>query len=158
MLTILLPLYFAYTGLRTNVGLLGRPELILVTVVLITIAILGKFGGTMMAARTMKLPWRESAALSTLMNTRGLTELIVLNLALDLGVITAALFAALVVMAIVTTLMTGPLMRLIDPKGGSARRPRRSSPRRRGSWSRRPPSRHGRSWWRHRRTPRSMCC
>ncbi|HWF54469.1 MAG TPA: cation:proton antiporter [Solirubrobacteraceae bacterium] len=117
VLTLLLPLYFAYTGLRTNVGLLGRPELILITVALITIAIAGKFGGTMIAARTMKLPWRESAALSTLMNTRGLTELIVLNLALDLGVITAALFAALVVMAIVTTLMTGPLMRLIDPKG-----------------------------------------
>ncbi|MHB8693401.1 MAG: cation:proton antiporter domain-containing protein [Solirubrobacteraceae bacterium] len=117
VLTILLPLYFAYTGLRTNVGLLGRPQLILVTVVLIAIAILGKFGGTMIAARTMTLPWRESAALSTLMNTRGLTELIVLNLALDLGVITSALFAALVVMAIVTTLMTGPLMRLIDPKG-----------------------------------------
>lgn len=117
VLTILLPLYFAYTGLRTNVGLLGRPQLIVITIVLIAIAIAGKFGGTLIASRTMNLPWRESAALSTLMNTRGLTELIVLNLALDLGVITPALFAALVVMAIVTTLMTGPLMRLIDPKG-----------------------------------------
>src|SRR5947209_7423552 len=63
----------------------------------------------------MRLPWRESAALGALMNTRGLTELIVLNLALDQGVISPALFTSLVVMALVTTLMTGPLLRLIDP-------------------------------------------
>jgi Kef-type K+ transport system membrane component KefB len=115
VLTLLLPLFFAYTGLRTNIGQLGRPELILITLGLIAIAILGKFGGTMMAARTMNLPWRQSSALGALMNTRGLTELIVLNLALDQGVISPALFTGLVVMALVTTLMTGPLMRLIDP-------------------------------------------
>jgi hypothetical protein len=76
----------------------------------------GKFGGTFVAARMMNLPWRNSAALGALMNTRGLTELIVLNLALDAGVITPALFTALVVMALVTTLMTGPLMKVIDPQ------------------------------------------
>ncbi len=116
VLTLLLPLFFAYTGLRTNVGLLGRPELILITLGLIAMAIAGKFGGTLVAARTMNLPWRHSAALGAMMNTRGLTELIVLNLALDAGVISPALFTALVVMALVTTLMTGPLMRLIDPR------------------------------------------
>jgi Kef-type K+ transport system membrane component KefB len=115
VLTLLLPLFFAYTGLRTNVGLLGRPSLILITLGLIAVAITGKFGGTLIAARTMNLPWRNSAALGALMNTRGLTELIVLNIALDAGVITPALFTGLVVMALVTTLMTGPLMRLIDP-------------------------------------------
>ncbi len=116
VLTLLLPLFFAYTGLRTNIGLLGRPSLILITLGLIVVAVVGKFGGTFVAARTMNLPWRNSAALGAMMNTRGLTELIVLNLALDAGVITPALFTALVVMALVTTLMTGPLMRLIDPQ------------------------------------------
>jgi Kef-type K+ transport system membrane component KefB len=115
VLTLLLPLFFAYTGLRTNVGLLARPSLILITVLLIVVAILGKYGGTLIAARSMRLPWRESAALGALMNTRGLTELIVLNLALDKGVISSALFTALVVMALVTTFMAGPALRLIDP-------------------------------------------
>ena len=116
VLTLLLPLFFAYTGLRTNIGALGQTELILITLGLIAIAIIGKFGGTFIAARTMNLPLRQSSALGALMNTRGLTELIVLNIALDEGVISPALFTALVVMALVTTLMTGPLLRLIDPK------------------------------------------
>jgi K+:H+ antiporter len=115
VLTLLLPLFFAYTGLRTNVGLLGRPELVLITLGLVAVAIGGKYGGTVIAARAMRMPWRQSAALGALMNTRGLTELIVLNLALDQGVISPALFTALVVMALITTLMTGPLLRLIDP-------------------------------------------
>ena len=116
VLTLLLPLFFAYTGLRTDIGQLGRSQLILITLGLVAVAIAGKFGGSVIAARTMKLPWRESAAIGALMNTRGLTELIVLNLALDKGVITPALFTSLVVMALVTTFMTGPLMRLIDPR------------------------------------------
>jgi Kef-type K+ transport system membrane component KefB len=116
VLVLLLPLYFAYTGLRTDVGQLGQGDLLLITLGLVAIAIVGKFGGTVIAARTMNLRWRESTALGTLMNTRGLTELIVLNIALDDGVISSALFTSLVVMAIVTTLMTGPLMRVIDPK------------------------------------------
>jgi Kef-type K+ transport system membrane component KefB len=116
VLILLLPLFFAYTGLRTDVGLLNRGVLILIMLGLIAIAVLGKYGGTLIAARVLRLPWRESAALGVLMNTRGLTELIVLNLALTLGVISSALFAALVVMALVTTFMAGPMLRLIDPR------------------------------------------
>ena len=97
VLTLLLPLFFAYTGLRTNIGALGQTELILITLGLIAIAIIGKFGGTFIAARTMNLSLRQSSALGALMNTRGLTELIVLNIALDEGVISPALFTALVV-------------------------------------------------------------
>jgi len=115
VLTLLLPLFFAYTGLRTNVALLGRGELVLLTLALSAIAIVGKYGGTLIAARVIRLPWRESAVLGALMNTRGLTELIVLNLALSMGVISSALFAALVIMALVTTFMAGPLIRLLDP-------------------------------------------
>jgi hypothetical protein len=119
----LLPLFFAYTGLRTNVGLLGRGELIAITIALCAIAILGKYGGTLIAARMIRLPWRESAVLGALMNTRGLTELIVLNLALSLGVISSALFAALVIMALATTFMAGPLIRLLDPHNAFGEEP-----------------------------------
>ncbi len=113
---LLLPLFFAYTGLRTDVGLLERPSLIVLTLVLLAVAILCKFGGAMIAARVTGLGLRESAVIGALMNTRGLTELIVLNLALEKGVISEALFAALVIMALATTFMTGPLLRLLDPK------------------------------------------
>ena len=123
VLTLLLPLFFAYTGLRTNVALLGRGELIEITLALCAIGIVGKFGGTLIAARTIRLPWRQSAVLGALMNTRGLTELIVLNLALTVGAISAALFAALVIMALVTTFMTGPLMRLFDPRNAFGEQP-----------------------------------
>jgi len=112
---LLLPLFFAFTGLRTDVGLLERPELILLTLVLLVVAIFCKFGGAMFAARVTGLGLRESAVIGALMNTRGLTELIVLNLALEKGVISEALFAALVLMALATTFMTGPLLKLLDP-------------------------------------------
>jgi Kef-type K+ transport system membrane component KefB len=115
VITLLLPLFFAYTGLRTNVGLLGSSQLILITLGLCGIAIVGKYGGTLIAARVIGLPWRESGVLGALMNTRGLTELIVLNLALSMGVISSALFTALVLMALLTTLMASPIMRLLDP-------------------------------------------
>jgi len=113
---LLLPLFFCYTGLRTNMALLDRPELVVLTLVLIAVAIVCKFGGTVLAARVTGLGWRESSVLGTLMNTRGLTELIVLNLALEKGVISEALFAALVLMALVTTFMAGPLLKLLDPR------------------------------------------
>ncbi|MCA1679230.1 MAG: cation:proton antiporter, partial [Actinobacteria bacterium] len=112
---LLLPLFFAYTGLKTNLFLLDRAELVLLTAGLLVVAISCKFGGTVLAARVTRMGWRESAVLGTLMNTRGLTELIVLNLALEKGVMSEALFAALVIMALVTTFMTGPLLRLFDP-------------------------------------------
>jgi predicted permease len=116
VVTLLLPMFFVYTGLRTNIGLLDRPELWLITLLLIAIAILGKLAGAAIAARVTGYDWKASAVIGTLMNTRGLTELIVLNLALDTGAISNALFAMLVIMAIVTTLMAGPLLRLLDPK------------------------------------------
>jgi Kef-type K+ transport system membrane component KefB len=112
---LLLPLFFAFTGLRTNVLLIDRGALVLLTAGLVVVAIACKFGGTMLAARITGLGWRDSAVVGTLMNTRGLTELIVLNLALEKGVISEALFAALVLMALVTTFMAGPVLRLLDP-------------------------------------------
>jgi Kef-type K+ transport system membrane component KefB len=113
---LLLPMFFAYTGLRTNIGLLDRPILWWITLALIAVAIIGKFFGAMIAARVTGWGWRASAVIGTLMNTRGLTELIVLNLALEKGVISEALFAMLVIMALVTTFMAGPLLRVLDPK------------------------------------------
>jgi Kef-type K+ transport system membrane component KefB/nucleotide-binding universal stress UspA family protein len=116
VVTLLLPVFFVYTGLRTNVGLLDRPELWLITLLLVAVAILGKLAGAAIAARVAGYNWKASAVIGTLMNTRGLTELIVLNLALDAGAISNTLFAMLVIMAVVTTLMAGPLLKLIDPK------------------------------------------
>jgi Kef-type K+ transport system membrane component KefB len=113
---LLLPMFFAYTGLRTNIGLLDRPLLWGITLLLIAVAIIGKFFGAMIAARISGFSWKPAAVIGTLMNTRGLTELIVLNLALEKGVISDALFAMLVLMALVTTFMAGPLLKLIDPK------------------------------------------
>jgi Kef-type K+ transport system membrane component KefB len=123
VLTLLLPLFFAYTGLRTNVALLNSGQLIEITLALSALAILGKYGGTLIAARVIRLPWRQSAVLGALMNTRGLTELIVLNLALSLGAISEALFTALVIMALVTTFMAGPLIRLLDPHNAYGEEP-----------------------------------
>jgi Kef-type K+ transport system membrane component KefB len=116
VVTLLLPLFFAFTGLRTNIGLLDRPQLWLLTLLLIAVAIVGKLVGAALAARLTGFGWRSAAVIGTLMNTRGLTELIVLNLALEAGVISDALFASLVIMALVTTLMTGPLLSLLDPR------------------------------------------
>ena len=116
VVTLLLPVFFVYTGLRTNVGLLDRPELWLLTLLLIAVAILGKLAGAAIAARVVGYDWKASSVIGTLMNTRGLTELIVLNLALDVGAISNVLFAMLVIMAVVTTLMAGPLLKLLDPK------------------------------------------
>ena len=116
VVTLLLPMFFVYTGLKTNVTLLDRPELWLITAGLVAVAIVGKLVGAAIAARVSGYNWRASAVIGTLMNTRGLTELIVLNLALEVGAISNALFAALVLMALITTLMTGPLLKLLDPR------------------------------------------
>jgi Kef-type K+ transport system membrane component KefB len=107
---MLLPAFFAFTGLRTEIGLLQTAQDWLICAVIIAVATAGKFGGAALAARVTGLPWRESAALGILMNTRGLVELIVLNIGLDLGVISPRLFTMLVVMALVTTMMTSPIL------------------------------------------------
>ena len=106
----LLPAFFAVTGLRTQIGLLQTPQEWLLCLAIISIAIIGKFGGVATVARITGLNWRDSAILGILMNTRGLVELIVLNIGLDLGVITPRMFAMLVIMALVTTMMTSPLL------------------------------------------------
>jgi len=107
---LLLPLFFAYTGLRTSVGLVHGGEMWVYCALVCAVAILGKFGGATLAARSSGTPWREAAALGVLMNTRGLIELVVLNIGLDIGVISPALFAMLVLMALLTTFMTTPLL------------------------------------------------
>jgi hypothetical protein len=114
---VLLPLFFVVTGLRTQIGSIDRVELWLITLGLIGVAIAGKWVGAMGAARYGGFGWRDSAAVGALMNTRGLTELIVLNIGLDLGLISPTLFTMLVVMALVTTFMAGPALRLLDPGG-----------------------------------------
>ena len=113
---VLLPLFFVVTGLKTQVNALNRPVLWALTLALIGVAIAGKFIGATFAARYGGFSLRDSAAIGALMNTRGLTELIVLNIGLDLGVISTQLFTMLVVMALVTTFMAGPILRLIDPR------------------------------------------
>ncbi len=116
VLTFLLPVFFAYSGLRTQVGLLNRPELWLLCAAVVGVAIVGKYAGTYVAARVSGIEDREASALGWLMNTRGLTELIVLNIGLSLGVISPLLFTMLVVMALVTTFMTTPLLEWTYPK------------------------------------------
>jgi Kef-type K+ transport system membrane component KefB len=116
VLTFLLPIFFAYSGLRTQVGLLNRPILWLLCLLVVGVAIVGKYVGTFVAARSQGMGYRESAALGWLMNTRGLTELIVLNIGLSLGVISPLLFTMLVIMALVTTVMTAPLLEWTYPK------------------------------------------
>ena len=110
---VLLPLFFAYSGLRTQMGLLHNLEDIGLTLLLLAVAIVGKFGGSALAARLTGLGVRESAAIGILMNTRGLMEIVVLNVGLDLGVISERMFAMMVVVAVVTTWITTPLLRRV---------------------------------------------
>ena len=105
-----LPAFFAFTGLRTEIGLVESGQDWLICGVIVAVAVAGKFGGTVIASRVMGIDWRDSAALGILMNTRGLVELIVLNIGLDLGVISPRLFTMLVIMALVTTMMTAPIL------------------------------------------------
>jgi Kef-type K+ transport system membrane component KefB len=111
---VLVPLFFAFSGLRTNIGMVtGR--LWVYTLVVIAVAIAGKFGGSMLAARLAGVSWRDATSLGILMNTRGLMELIALNIGLDIGVISQAMFTIMVIMALVTTFMTSPLLEWVYP-------------------------------------------
>ena len=127
---LLLPLFFAYTGLRTQIGLLDSVSSWAICLAIIVVATAGKLGGTVIAARWTGLSWRDSIALGALMNTRGLMELVALNLGYDLGILTPEMFAMMVLMALVTTAMTGPLLslslnwrrgRVLAPDGPMAR-------------------------------------
>jgi len=113
-LVILLPLFFVLTGLRTQIGLLNDAHAWLITGLIVVIAIAGKFLGSALAARFMKQSWKDSLTIGVLMNTRGLMELIVLNIGYDLGVLSPEIFAMLVIMALFTTIMTGPSLDLIN--------------------------------------------
>ena len=111
---LLLPLFFVFTGLRTEIGLINDPYLIKVTLLIIIVAVVGKFVGSALAARFVGQSWRDSLTIGALMNTRGLMELVVLNIGYDLGVLTAEIFTMMVIMALVTTFMTGPALDLIN--------------------------------------------
>lgn len=106
---LLLPLFFVYSGLNTQIGLVNTPALWAVTLGLIVVAVVGKGVACAVAARLSKVPMRESVALGALMNARGLIELILLNIGLEAGIITPTLFTILVMVAVVTTLMTSPI-------------------------------------------------
>jgi Kef-type K+ transport system membrane component KefB/nucleotide-binding universal stress UspA family protein len=123
VVVLLLPLFFAYSGLRTEIALLDSVHDWAVCGIVILVACLGKFGGSAVAARLTGLRWRESAALGILMNTRGLMELIVLNIGFDLGVISPTLFTMMVIMALVTTFITTPLLELIHPMAAADDQP-----------------------------------
>ena len=116
VVVFLLPLFFAFSGLRTQVGLLDTGRSWLMAGAILVAAVGGKFGGSYVAARLTGIAPREAGAVGILMNTRGLMELIVLNIGLDLGVISPALFAMMVLMALVTTVMTTPLLSLVYPR------------------------------------------
>jgi len=113
-LVFLLPLFFVFTGLRTQIGLLNNPNLWIVCLIIIAVAIIGKFWGSAFAAKFVGQSWRDSLVLGALMNTRGLMELVVLNIGYDLGVLTPEVFTMLVLMALITTFMTGPSITFID--------------------------------------------
>jgi Kef-type K+ transport system membrane component KefB len=110
---LLLPAFFAYTGMRTRIDMIAGADQWMLCGLIVAVATLGKFGGTLLAARLTGLDWRNSAGLGALMNTRGLMELIVLNVGLDLHVISPTLFAMMVIMALATTMTTAPVLRLL---------------------------------------------
>lgn len=118
---LFLPLFFAYSGLRTQIGLVNGVGEYLVTGLFILVATVGKFGGSTIAGRLTGLRWREASAIGVLMNTRGLMELIVLNIGLDIGVISPTVFTMLVIMALVTTFATTPVLQWIYPQREMAR-------------------------------------
>ncbi len=107
---VLLPIFFALTGLRTQLGLLSDASAWSACSLIVLVAVAGKLGGTTLVGRAAGMPWRDAAAVGTLMNTRGLIELVVLNIGCDLGIIPPVIFTMMVVMALATTLMTGPLL------------------------------------------------
>ena len=109
---LLLPVFFAFTGLRTQIGLLNGAQDWLICLVIIAVATAGKLGGSALAARLTGMDWRGSLQLGALMNTRGLMELIALNIGYDMGILSQRIFTMLVIMALVTTVMTGPLVTL----------------------------------------------
>jgi len=116
VVVLFLPLFFAFTGLRTRVALLADGWMWAACASIVLVAIAGKLGGSALAARSCSLPWREAATVGILMNTRGLMELVILNIGLEIGVVSPALFAMMVLMALTTTFMTTPLLDRVYPE------------------------------------------
>jgi Kef-type K+ transport system membrane component KefB len=113
-IVLLLPLFFVITGLRTQIGLLNEGHLWVTFGWILLVAVSGKFGGSALAARMVGQSWKDSLSIGVLMNTRGLMQLIVLNIGYDLGILSPKIFAMMVLMALVTTFMTGPALDLIN--------------------------------------------
>lgn len=113
-LGLFLPLFFVFTGLRTQIGLLNNEHLWITCALIIIVAIVGKFGGSFFAAKIVGNNWKDSLSIGAFMNTRGLMELVVLNIGYDLGVLSPEIFAMMVLMALLTTFMTGPALDLIN--------------------------------------------
>lgn len=113
-LGLFLPLFFVFTGLRTQIGLLNNAHLWYTCAIVISVAIVGKFGGSMVAAKLVGNSWKTSLSIGAFMNTRGLMELVVLNIGYDLGILSPEIFAIMVLMALFTTFMTGPSLDLIN--------------------------------------------
>ena len=111
---LLLPLFFVFTGLRTEIGLINDVYLWKVTGCIIAVAVAGKFFGSAVAAKFVGQTWRDSLTIGALMNTRGLMELVVLNIGYELGVLSPKVFTMMVIMALVTTFMTGPALDVIN--------------------------------------------
>lgn len=114
--TFLLPIFFANAGLKTRIGLISEPGLWVDTALIIGVACVGKFGGSAIAGRVSGLSWRDASIVGVLMNTRGLMELVILEIGLEEGVLTPTVFAMMVIMALVTTAMTSPLLSLLAPR------------------------------------------
>ena len=113
-IVLLLPLFFVITGLRTEIGLLNEGHLWVTFGWILLVAVAGKFGGSALSARIVGQSWKDSLSIGVLMNTRGLMQLIVLNIGYDLGILSPQIFAMMVLMALVTTFMTGPALDLIN--------------------------------------------
>ena len=112
-MVILLPLFFVFADLRTQIDLIDDPHLWKITGLIILVAVVGKFFGSALAAKFVGHSWKDSLSIGTLMNTRGLMELVVLNIGYDLGVLSTEIFTMMVIMALATTFMTGPALDLI---------------------------------------------
>lgn len=118
---IFLPLFFAYTGLNTQIGAINSPELWGVCFFLVAVSITGKLGGCTLAARSVGEKWKDSIVIGTLMNTRGLMELVALNIGREMGILSAEVFAILVIMALTTTFMTTPILHWVERWKGKDR-------------------------------------
>jgi Kef-type K+ transport system membrane component KefB len=118
-LVLLLPLFFALTGLRTRIDLITGTQMWIYCGLIVAVAIAGKLGGSAIAARVAGMSWREAGVIGVLLNTRGLMEIVILNIGLDIHVISPGLFSMMVVMALVTTLMTSPALELLAPPAKS---------------------------------------